>query len=375
MADTPRPRPIARPVPLESTVLYELHVKGFTRLHPAVPEHLRGTYAGLAYPAVIEHLLDLGVTAVELLPVHHFVSEPFLIGRGLSATTGATTPSASSPRTAAYGSVGTLGQQVREFKEMVSALHDAGHRGDPRRRLQPHRRGRPRGTHAVVPRAWTTRLLPADRRPPQRLRRHRLRQLRRHLASRACSGWCSTRCATGSPRWGSTGSASTWSPPCSGTSATTSTRTAPVQAGHAARTRCCSQVKMIAEPWDMGPYGYQVGAFGAGWSEWNDRFRNYVRDFWRGNTPASPSWRPAAGRVAGHVRSRRAGRQPPGSTSSPPTTGSPARPGHLRRQAQRGQRRVQPRRHRRQPVLELRRRGRDRGRQPSTRSGTGRPRT
>ena len=84
VADTPPPTPIARPRPLAESVIYEMHVKGFTRLHPAVPEHLRGTYAGLAYPAVIQHLIDLGVTAVELLPVHHFVSEPFLIGRGLS---------------------------------------------------------------------------------------------------------------------------------------------------------------------------------------------------------------------------------------------------------------------------------------------------
>lgn len=77
VADSPRPRPLSRPVGRDATVLYELHVKGFTQLHPAVPEHLRGTYAGLAYPAVIDHLVGLGVTSVELLPVHHFVSEPF----------------------------------------------------------------------------------------------------------------------------------------------------------------------------------------------------------------------------------------------------------------------------------------------------------
>ena len=82
--DSPPPRPIDRRRPMSESVIYELHVKGFTRLHPLVPEHLRGTYAGLAYPAVVQHLVDLGVTAVELLPVHHFVSEPFLVGRGLS---------------------------------------------------------------------------------------------------------------------------------------------------------------------------------------------------------------------------------------------------------------------------------------------------
>ncbi|HKF87471.1 MAG TPA: alpha-amylase family glycosyl hydrolase, partial [Propionibacteriaceae bacterium] len=123
--DSPPPTPIARPTPLADSVIYELHVKGYTQLHPAVPEHLRGTYAGLAYPAVIAHLKDLGVTAVELLPVHHHVSEPFLIGRGLSNYWGYNTLGYFAPY-AAYGSVGTLGQQVPEFKEMVSALHKAG---------------------------------------------------------------------------------------------------------------------------------------------------------------------------------------------------------------------------------------------------------
>ena len=90
-----------------------------------MPEHLRGTYAGLAYPAVVDHLRTLGVTAVELLPVHHYISEPFLIGRGLSNYWGYNTMGFFAPHSA-YGSVGTLGQQVREFKEMVSALHTAG---------------------------------------------------------------------------------------------------------------------------------------------------------------------------------------------------------------------------------------------------------
>src|SRR5436190_19595567 len=125
VADSPAPRPIADPRPMSETVIYELHVKGFTRLHPSVPEHLRGTYAGLAYPAVIQHLKDLGVTAVELLPVHHFVSEPFLIRRGLANYWGYNTLAFFAPH-AAYCSLGTLGQQVREFKEMVSALHEAG---------------------------------------------------------------------------------------------------------------------------------------------------------------------------------------------------------------------------------------------------------
>src|SRR5205085_6994396 len=113
VANSPSPTPIARHRPMAETVLYELHVKGHTQLHPAVPEHLRGTYAGLAYPAVISHLLDLGVTAIELLPVQHFVSEPFLIGRGLSNYWGYNTLGFFAPH-AAYCSVSTMGEQVRE---------------------------------------------------------------------------------------------------------------------------------------------------------------------------------------------------------------------------------------------------------------------
>ena len=83
VADSPAPEPIARRRPMDESVIYEIHVKGYTRTHPLVPDHLRGTYAGLAYPAVIEHLVSLGVTAVELLPVPHFVSEPFSVAKGL----------------------------------------------------------------------------------------------------------------------------------------------------------------------------------------------------------------------------------------------------------------------------------------------------
>ena len=126
------------------------------------------------------------MTAVELLPVHQYVSEPFLIGRGLSNYWGYNTLGFFAPHSA-YGSVGTLGQQVREFKEMVSRAARGRHRGDPRRGLQPHRRGRPRGPDAGLPRPGPPRLLPADRRPAQRLRRHRLRQLGGHLRARGAA--------------------------------------------------------------------------------------------------------------------------------------------------------------------------------------------
>ena len=108
VADTPAPAPIARRRPLAESVIYEAHVKGLTHLHPAVPEHLRGKYGGLAYPAVIQHLKDIGVTAVPLLPVHHFVSEPFIVGRGLSNYWGYNTLGYFAPH-ASYCSVGTRG--------------------------------------------------------------------------------------------------------------------------------------------------------------------------------------------------------------------------------------------------------------------------
>ncbi|MDQ3114166.1 MAG: glycogen debranching enzyme GlgX, partial [Actinomycetota bacterium] len=107
------------------TVLYELHVKGFTALHPDVPPQLRGTYAGLAHPAVVEHLVGLGVTAVELMPVHHFVSERALVEAGEVNAWGYNSVGFFAPH-GPYASSGTRGHQVREFRDMVRALHAAG---------------------------------------------------------------------------------------------------------------------------------------------------------------------------------------------------------------------------------------------------------
>ena len=111
--------------PWSETVFYETHVKGFTARHPGVPAQLRGTYAGLAHPAAVEHLLGLGVTTVDLLPVHHFVSEPHLLRKGLTNHWGYNTLGFFAPH-AGYSSSGSRGQQVSEFKAMVRALHAAG---------------------------------------------------------------------------------------------------------------------------------------------------------------------------------------------------------------------------------------------------------
>lgn len=111
--------------PWADSVIYELHVRGFTRLHPGIPEELRGTYAGLAHPAAIEHLVGLGVTAVELLPVHQFAHEDHLLRRGMKNYWGYNSIGYFAPH-AGYASSGTTGQQVGEFKRMVRALHTAG---------------------------------------------------------------------------------------------------------------------------------------------------------------------------------------------------------------------------------------------------------
>ena len=112
-------------VPWTDTVVYEAHVRGLTMRHPEVPEHQRGTYAGLAHPAVVGHLVDLGVTTVELLPVHHFVSEPHLVAGGLTNYWGYNSLGFFAPH-AGYSSSGSLGGQVTEFKQMVRTLHEAG---------------------------------------------------------------------------------------------------------------------------------------------------------------------------------------------------------------------------------------------------------
>ena len=281
VAETPPPTPLAVPVSMAETVLYELHVKGFTRLHPAVPEHLRGSYAGLAYPTVIEHLKELGVTSVQLLPVHHFVSEPFLIRRGLSNYWGYNTLGFFAPH-AAYGSVGTLGQQVTEFKDMVSAFHEAGlevildvvynHTGE--------------GGHEGP----TLSFRGLDHSGYYRL----TDDLRTDYDVTGCGNSVDTaqpgvlQLVADSLRY--------WVSEMGVDGFRFDLVTTLIRDEHhqvdlhhpfqqLMRTDpVLSRAKIIAEPWDLGPYGYQVGSFGRHWSEWNDKFRNYVRDFWRGNT-------------------------------------------------------------------------------------------
>ena len=137
-------------------MIYEAHVKGLTNQHPDIPEELRGTYTGLAHPVMIEHLKRLGVTAVELMPVHEFITDHHLQEKGLTNYWGYNTIAFLAPHHSYAQANGRPGSQVQEFKAMVREPAQRGHRGDPRRGLQPHGRGQPHGPHAVDARASTT---------------------------------------------------------------------------------------------------------------------------------------------------------------------------------------------------------------------------
>jgi isoamylase len=275
--DDRRPR-----TPWPETVVYELHVKGFTAQHPGVPEHLRGTYAGLAHPAAVEHLVQLGVTAVELLPVHHFVSEPHLLRRGLTNSWGYNTVGFFAPH-AAYSASGTGGQQVREFKAMVRALHAAGlevlldvvynHSGEG------DEHGPTLSFRGLDNRGYY-RLPPEDR--------------ARYRDVTGCGNTLDLRAAhvlqmvTDSLRYWVQemhvdGFRFDLAPALSRGDDDFDPRSAFLQVVQ--QDPVLADVKLIAEPWDVGPGGYQVGRFPPPWAEWNDQYRDTVRDAWRGHAP------------------------------------------------------------------------------------------
>ena len=282
VADSPKPTPLAEPLALADLVIYETHLKGYTQLHPAVPEHLRGTYAGMAYPAVVDHLKNLGVNAVEFLPVHHFVSEPFVVGRGLVNYWGYNTLGFFAPH-AAYSSSGSLGEQVAEFKSMVSALHASGiavildvvynHTGE--------------GGHDGP----TLSFRGIDHAAYYRLSDDK----RNDYDVTGCGNAVDTskpgvlKLVLDSLRYWVTDMG------VDGFRFDLHTTLIRDHAHHvdqnhefkrlvAADPVLAGKV-MLSEPWDLGPYGYQVGRWGKGWSEWNDRFRSFTRDFWRGAIP------------------------------------------------------------------------------------------
>ncbi len=280
VADTPPPPPVAGGRrPMAETVIYEIHLRGFTKMHPLVPEHLRGSYAGLAYPDVISYLLDAGITAVELLPIHHFASEPFVAHKGLRNYWGYNTLSYFAPH-AYYATRGTHGSQVSEFKAMVAALHDAG-------------------IEVILDVVYNHTAEGGHEGPTLSMRgidHASYYRLTEDLRDDYDVTGCGNSVNTSSPavRQLIMDSLRYWVQHMGVDGfrfdlATTLLRDERHHVVHDHPLKreidsdpVLSQVKLIAEPWDIGPYGYQLGGYGKGWSEWNDRFRDHVRDYWRG---------------------------------------------------------------------------------------------
>ncbi|GAA5080175.1 glycogen operon protein [Thermocatellispora tengchongensis] len=273
--------------PYHQTVIYEAHVRGLTMRHPAVPEEQRGTYAGLAHPAVIEHLLSLGVTAVELMPVHQFVPEHALVARGLTNYWGYNTIAYLAPHNG-YASGGQRGEQVLEFKAMVRALHEAGievildvvynhtAEGD--------HMGPTLGFRGIDNAAYY-RMHDGDRRyyldytgcgnslnvrSPHALQLI-MDSLRYWVLEMHVDGFRFDLAAALARELHDVDRLSAFFDLIQ-------------------QDPVISQVKLIAEPWDVGPGGYQVGNFPPLWTEWNGKYRDTVRDFWRGHGSALPEF-------------------------------------------------------------------------------------
>jgi glycogen operon protein len=264
--------------PWHDTVLYELHVKGFTRMHPGVPEALRGTYAGLASPAALDHLRSLGVTAVELLPVHYHIDEAFLAAQGRVNYWGYNTLGflAPDPRYAATGPEGA----VREFQEMVRTLHAAGIEVILDVVYNHTAEGNEHGP--------TLSLRGIDNAAYYRLADDRARYV-------DFTG-CGNSLDVSHPRTLQLimDSLRHWAVEMHVDGFRFDLASALArESGHVDRLSTffdiihqdpvLSELKLVAEPWDLGPGGYQVGNFPVLWSEWNGRYRDCVRRFWKGD--------------------------------------------------------------------------------------------
>jgi isoamylase len=274
--------------PYHRSVIYEAHVRGLTKLHPAVPPDQRGTYAGLAHPAVVAHLVGLGVTAVELMPVHQFVSDGHLIDRGLSNYWGYNTIGFFAPHHA-YSSAGQLGEQVPEFKSMVRTLHDAGlevildvvynHTAEGNH-LGPTLSFRgidnasyyrltdpPDRTHYLDTTGTGNSLLMSSPHVLQLI----MDSLRYWVLDMHVDGFRFDLAAALAREFHDVDRLSAFF-------------------DLVQQDPVVSQVKLIAEPWDLGDGGYQVGNFPPLWTEWNGKYRDAVRDFWRGQPAMLPEF-------------------------------------------------------------------------------------
>ena len=275
------------------TVIYELHVKGYTQLHQEIPEHLRGTFAGLGSHTVTRYLQDLGVSAVELMPVHHFLTEPSVAERGMANYWGYNSIGYFAPH-AAYASSGTRGEQVREFKEMVKSFHGAGievildvvynhtAEGDP---TGPAYSFRGLDDLGFYKRAGTGHDAYWDitgcGNTVDTTNRGALRMILDSLRY-----WVTEMHVDGF-RFDLTSALSRTGHDIDMSSDFLTT----IQQDPVLR-----YVKLIAEPWDASMDGYRVGSFPPPWVEWNDRYRDTIRDFWR---PDSRGIRDVASRLAG----------------------------------------------------------------------------
>jgi len=266
-------------VQLNESVIYETHVKGFTARHPEIPEAQRGTYSGLAHPAAVEYLTRLGVTAVELLPVHQFVHDAHLVEQGLRNYWGYNSIGFLAPHNS-YAATGQQGEQVAEFKAMVRALHEAGIEVI----LDVVYNHTAEGNHLGpvlsmkgIDNAAYYRLVSEDPRfyydttgtgnslnvrHPHTLQLI-MDSLRYWVTEMHVDGFRFDLAASLARQFHEVDRLSAFFDLIQ-------------------QDPVVSQVKLIAEPWDVGEGGYQVGNFPALWSEWNGRYRDTVRDFWRG---------------------------------------------------------------------------------------------
>jgi glycogen operon protein len=274
-------------IPYYETVIYEAHVRGLTREHPVIPDEQRGTYLGLAHPAVISHLKGLGVTAVELMPVHQFVTDSHLNEKGLGNYWGYNTIGFFAPHNA-YAASGIRGQQVQEFKTMVRALHQAGIEVI----LDVVYNHTAEGNHLGptlsfrgIDNAGYYRLMDDDRRyymdttgtGNSLLMRHPhvlqmiMDSLRYWVLDMHVDGFRFDLAATLARQFYEVDRLSAFF-------------------DLVQQDPVVSQVKLIAEPWDVGDGGYQVGNFPPLWSEWNGKYRDTIRDFWRGQPATLPEF-------------------------------------------------------------------------------------
>lgn len=267
-------------IPWNETVIYEAHVKGLTMRHPDVPEEIRGTYAAVAHPVIVEHLKSIGVTAIELLPVHEIADEPFLVQKGMRNYWGYSTLNFFAPA-GRYAHARDYGEQVREFKEMVRALHKAGievildvvynHTAEGNH-LGPtlsfkgidnptYYRLVPQNPRYYMDYTGTGNSL--NVRNPQTLQLV-MDSLRYWVQEMHVDGFRFDLASTLARELHEVERLSSF-----------------FDVIH--QDPVISRVKLIAEPWDIGEGGYQVGNFPVLWAEWNGKYRDTVRAYWRGD--------------------------------------------------------------------------------------------